>query len=125
MNRLELMPLWDLYGGLLTETQRDICNLYFNLDLTVSEIAAERGVSRQAISDCMKTCRDQLVDFEAHCGALKQLERNAVQTRRLLAEVDGRIKRMGEAHPEISSELDEISACLKKEFAADGTPNDR
>ena len=64
MNKLEFMRLWDAYSVLLTPTQQEITNLYFNLDLTLSEIAAEKGISRQAVSDCMSGCKKQLEEYE-------------------------------------------------------------
>ncbi len=55
MNKTVFMRLWDIYNGLLTLTQQEITNLYFNLDLTVSEIAEEKGISRQAVSEDRKS----------------------------------------------------------------------
>lgn len=115
MKKIDLLPLWDMYGGLLTDTQRDICNLYFNLDLTVSEIAAERGASRQAISECVKTCTERLLDFEERCGALRQLETHALRVKEILREAEGKLRKAGEAHPEIAEELAEILAGLGSE----------
>ena len=42
MDKISFMRLWDIYNGLLTPTQQELTNLYFNLDLTVSEIADEK-----------------------------------------------------------------------------------
>ncbi len=56
MDKFSLISLWDVYGGLLTDAQREIADMYFNLDLTVSEIAEEKGMTRQAVSDCIKNC---------------------------------------------------------------------
>ncbi|MGN0817786.1 MAG: sigma factor-like helix-turn-helix DNA-binding protein, partial [Candidatus Coproplasma sp.] len=64
MNKIEFMRLWDLYGGLLTDTQQEITSMYFNLDLTVSEIAEQKGISRQAISECLANCKKQLEECE-------------------------------------------------------------
>ena len=64
MDNIEFMRLWDAYSGLLTPTQQEITNLYFNLDLTISEIAQEKGISRQAVSDCLNGCKKQLEELE-------------------------------------------------------------
>ena len=116
MKKFDLLPLWDLYGGLLTETQRDICNLYFNLDLTVSEIASERGASRQAISECLKTCSERLIDFEEKCGAQRQLEKSSSRAKEIFDEVDGFIKETGERHPEAADELAAFLEALGKKY---------
>ncbi len=79
MDKLRFMRLWDLYHNLLTDTQKEICELYFNLDLTVSEIAEQKGVSRQAVSECLTGCKKQLADYEAKLGFEKAVTRADLQ----------------------------------------------
>lgn len=74
MTKLEFMRLWDIYGGLLTPTQREMTDMYFNLDLTVSEIAEQKGVSRQAVSECLAGCKKQLESYENTVHFLKILK---------------------------------------------------
>ena len=64
MEDLLFLRLWDVYSPLLTEHQREITDLYFNYDLSLAEIAENKGVSRQSVSDCLKKCRKQLIQFE-------------------------------------------------------------
>lgn len=64
MQDLHLMRLWDLYAPMLTENQREITDLYFNCDLSLGEIAEQKGVSRQSVSDCLNKCRKQLEEAE-------------------------------------------------------------
>ena len=52
MDKFSFITLWDAYSGLLTKTQQEITDLYFNLDLTVSEIAAETGMSLVWVVPC-------------------------------------------------------------------------
>ena len=66
-----ILRLWDVYSPLLTEHQRDITNLYFNYDFSLTEIAEERNISRQSVSDCLKKCRKQLEFYEEKLGFLK------------------------------------------------------
>ena len=65
---LFFLQLWDLYSPLLTETQREISTLYFNYDLSLGEIAEQKGVSRQSVSDCLQKCRKQLEKYEEKLG---------------------------------------------------------
>lgn len=65
------LRLWDLYSPLLTATQREITDLYFNYDLSLGEIAEQKGVSRQSVSDCLHKCRKQLENYEDKLGFLK------------------------------------------------------
>ena len=68
---LNFLRLWDLYSPLLTKTQREITDLYFNYDLSLGEIAEQKGVSRQSVSDCLQKCRKQLETYEAKLGFVK------------------------------------------------------
>ena len=60
---LHFLRLWDLYSPLLTATQKEITDLYFNYDLSLGEIAEQKGVSRQSVSDCLQKCRKQLEKY--------------------------------------------------------------
>ena len=62
---LHLLRLWDIYHPLLTEHQREITNLYFNCDLSLAEIAAEKGCSRQSVSDTLQKARRLMEEYEA------------------------------------------------------------
>lgn len=70
---LKFLQLWDLYSPLLTQTQREITDLYFNFDLSLGEIAEQKGVSRQSVSDCLGKCRKQLEKYDEKLGFLKML----------------------------------------------------
>ena len=65
---VQFMKLWDLYSPLLTQTQKEITDLYFNFDLSLGEIAEQKGVSRQSVSDCLQKCRKQLYKYEEKLG---------------------------------------------------------
>ena len=65
---LHFLRLWDLYSPLLTDTQREITDLYFNYDLSLAEIAEQKGVSRQSVSDCLQKSRKQLEKYEERLG---------------------------------------------------------
>ncbi len=71
---LDFLRLWDLYSPLLTKTQREITDLYFNYDLSLAEIAEAKGVSRQSVSDCLTKCRRQLEDYEKKLGFINALD---------------------------------------------------
>lgn len=70
---VRFLQLWDLYSPLLTATQREITDLYFNYDLSLGEIAEQKGVSRQSVSDCLQKCRKQLEKYEAKLSFNKAL----------------------------------------------------
>ncbi len=72
-NDLRFLRLWDLYSPLLTDNQREVTDLYFNFDLSLGEIAEQKGVSRQSVSDCLQKCRKQLEEYEGKLGFSKTL----------------------------------------------------
>ena len=74
---LHFLRLWDLYSPLLTATQQEITDLYFNYDLSLGEIAEQKGVSRQSVSDCLQKCRKQLEKYEEKLGFAETLDKSA------------------------------------------------
>ena len=71
--RMRFVRLYDIYGGLLTDKQQKCMELHFYNDLSLSEIADEYGVSRQAIYDLIKRAGQILERYE---NRLKLLERD-------------------------------------------------
>ena len=56
--------LLDYYGELLTEKQRLYCDLYFNQDYSLAEIAEQTGISRQGVHDSLLHAEAALKEFE-------------------------------------------------------------
>ncbi|GHU86284.1 hypothetical protein FACS1894198_5860 [Clostridia bacterium] len=48
---LGISNLLDFYGAMLTDKQKEVANLYFNEDLSLSEIAGLLGITRQGVRD--------------------------------------------------------------------------
>ena len=69
MDRIaETSILFDIYGGLLSEKKREVMELYYEENLSLSEIAEEQGVSRAAVHDALRTAEKNLNDYEAKLG---------------------------------------------------------
>ena len=60
--------LFDFYGELLTEKQREYFDLHYNEDLSLAEIAALTGISRQGVWDIIRRAEATLRDIEAKTG---------------------------------------------------------
>lgn len=69
---LEISLLLDFYGDMLTEKQRDVVELYYNEDLSLAEIAAHSGITRQGVRDSIKRAEGQLVEYESRLGLAKR-----------------------------------------------------
>ena len=61
---IEIGVLLDYYGSLLSETQYDIADMYYNKDLSLSEISEIIGITRQGIHDNVKRTEVLLLEFE-------------------------------------------------------------
>ena len=68
---LRLNELFDAYGELLTNYQRDVLSDFLKYNLTFSEIAENRKVSRQASFIVLNKCIKKLEDFEEKVGAVR------------------------------------------------------
>ncbi len=79
MNELEkkirLNSLLGIYQNLLTSTQKEILTDYLNFDLSISEIAGNREVSRAAVEDAIKKGSKKLEDFESQLAILETNEK--------------------------------------------------
>ena len=69
---LEISFLLDFYGDMLTEKQRDVVELYYNDDLSLSEIAENEGITRQGVRDSIKRAEAQLLEMEERLGLAKR-----------------------------------------------------
>lgn len=106
------LRLWDIYNPLLTAHQREITDLYFNYDLSLGEIAEEKGVSRQSVSDCLNKCRAQLRIYEEKLGIAEALETLSSDLSRRLEAVRAWIEAQRLGHPEWAEELDCLQAAV-------------
>ena len=61
---LKISHLMDFYAELLTKNQKQVLNLYYNEDFSLSEIAENQGITRQGVRDKLKKAEAQLLDFE-------------------------------------------------------------
>lgn len=83
MEALEMTLLFDYYGELLTERQRSCVDMRYNQDLSLSEIAAELGVSRQGVYDNLSRAEALLRNMEEKTGCVQR----AMETRKAVREI--------------------------------------
>ena len=82
MDAVEMLLLFDYYGDMLTERQRQCLDLRYNQDLSLAEIAQELGVSRQGVHDNIVRAEAHLEKMEAKTGCVRRylLSRSAKAT---------------------------------------------
>ena len=105
---LKYLQLWDHYGALLTENQREICEMYYVLDLSLSEIAEQKQVSRQSVSEVLKVSRELLDSYEEKLRHCAQDREYSLQVSLMMTETIDALERFKQFHPEFTREMDEI-----------------
>lgn len=74
MNKVESTILFDIYGELLTDRQREIASYYFDEDFSYTEIAQVLSISRAAVQDSLKKTMKQLQRYEEVIQYVKKRE---------------------------------------------------
>lgn len=72
MEAFEIALLFDTYGGMLTEKQREYLDMRYNQDLSLGEIAQIQGVSRQAVFDNLSRTESLLHRMEENIGCVRR-----------------------------------------------------
>lgn len=72
MDTLELILLYDYYGNLLTERQRECFEMRYNQDLSLGEIGEVLGISRQGVHDNLSRTEALLRNMEAKTGCVSR-----------------------------------------------------
>lgn len=66
--------LFDFYGEILTERQKEFFDLYYNEDLSLAEIAEHAGISRQGVRDVIVRAEAAMQEVEDRTGIIKRFE---------------------------------------------------
>ena len=85
--KVEISVLCQIYGKLLTEKQLNIMDNYYNLDLSLSEIAENEGITRQAVRDIIKKGENKLFAFEEKLGIMKKTMKQEEKIASILSEL--------------------------------------
>ena len=115
---LHLTLLYDFYGELLTEKQKQVFDLHYQDDLSLSEIGEELSISRQAVRDQLKRTEKILMDYEQKLGLVDKFQ----QSREAIGDIDERIEGLMEdvqkqealVPAEVTAELQKIKDIIDK-----------
>ena len=72
MDALEMALLFDYYGGMLTDKQKECFDMRYNRDLSLGEIGQALGVSRQAVCDNLTRTEALLRRMEENVGCVSR-----------------------------------------------------
>ena len=84
---VKISILCQLYGKLLTEKQYEILNDYYNNDLSLSEIAQNTEITRQAVRDILKKGEKKLFEYEEKLNFMKRTLNQEKKITKVLAEL--------------------------------------
>lgn len=101
---LRIGLLFDFYGALLTEKQRQCLDMHYLNDLSLSEIAEEFNVSRQAIHDILRRAEQTLQEYEQKLLLVERYQRE----RQVIKQIYESIEKL----PSHLREIQEINQAL-------------
>ena len=80
--------LYDFYGDMLTDRQKEFYGLYYNEDLSLAEIAENYGITRQGVRDVIVRAEAILTELEDKTGIIKRFHKMQEQFAQMETAVD-------------------------------------
>ncbi len=85
---IEISILSQIYKDILTEKQFEILDQYYNNDYSLSEIAENYNITRQAVRDNIKSGEAKLYDLEHKLGLMKKSEKQQKIVEDIITKLD-------------------------------------
>ena len=85
--KVEISMLWEIYGKLLTKKENEFIDDYYNNDLSLSEIAENNEITRQAVRDIIKKGEKKLFEYEEKLGTMKRMLSQEKKIEKILSEL--------------------------------------
>lgn len=101
---MHISLLLDFYGDILSERKRQAVSLYYNDDLSLSEIAEITGISRQGVRDSIKKSEAELTELEEKLGLAKRFEELKAE----IAQITSSLSELSERDKNANAEINEI-----------------
>ena len=110
---IEYLQLLDAYGPLLTAHRREVCELYYMCDLSLTEIAEQQGTSKQSVSDTLAKSRALLDEYEQKLHHVAVARESDMEISRLLTRVLRALEQFERDHPEHTEEIEKILSLIQ------------
>lgn len=85
--KVKISMLCQLYGKLLTKKQFEFIEDYYNNDLSLSEIAENNNITRQAVRDIIKKGEKKLFEYEEKLMFMKRMLNQQKKIEKALSEL--------------------------------------
>ena len=86
--KVEVSILCQIYGKLLTDKQYEFIDDYYNNDLSLSEIAENNNITRQAVRDVIKKGESKLFEYEEKLLIMKKIRDQEKQIQGIIEELN-------------------------------------
>ena len=86
-DKVKISILLEIYSNLLTDKQKSLLEDYYNNDLSLSEIAENNEITRQAVRDILKKGEKKLFEYEEKLGIMKKNSIQEEQIAMILSEI--------------------------------------
>lgn len=84
---VKVSMLCQIYGKMLTKKQYEMINDYYNNDLSLSEIAENNNITRQAVRDIIKKGENKLFELEEKLAFMERTLKQEKQLQQILEEL--------------------------------------
>ncbi|MBQ6702625.1 MAG: hypothetical protein IJN17_06695 [Clostridia bacterium] len=108
--KINMSLLYDFYGDILTDRQKEIASLSFDEDLSLREISEITGITPQGVRDSLNKCKAILSDMEKKLGLLSKFTENKRNTDLLIE----KLTLLKENNPGITEDIDGIIDIAEK-----------
>ena len=112
--------LYDFYGDMLTDRQKEFYDLYYNEDLSLAEIAENYGITRQGVRDVIVRAEAILTELEDKTGIIRRFHKMQEQFKQIEQAVDAIAQRNDERYQddtveELCGQVKRVLSQLKQE----------
>lgn len=108
---VEISVLCQLYGKVLTEKQYEVLTDYYNNDLSLSEIAENNNITRQAVRDIIKKGENRLYELEDGISLMKKVLQEEKIKSKIENELD-EIEKLTNSNNEVAKRINTIKKAL-------------
>lgn len=88
--KIKISILLEIYGELLTEKQNEYMGYYYNEDLSLSEIADNDGITRQAVREIIVKSKNKLEEYENKLQLMKKRKQISEKIQEIKKEIENK-----------------------------------
>ncbi len=111
---VQIALLFDFYGQLLTDRQREMVDMHYNNDLSLGEISEQQGISRQGVYDSLKRAEKTLYEYEEKLGMVDRFLKQKESMKQIIEMLDELINKEEFDSKNVKEKLENIKVYVSK-----------